>query len=221
MVYQKSIDTQNRIIESAKILFYENGYDATTVRQIVKQAGMRNHASIYQYFKNKSDIVKKITETYFDNVMNFAKEYIVVQEPLTRYFMIQMMVISEIMIDVHNSIYYSEFMKDTTFDFFETSQDKEYQSIFSAVTEKYSPKITRNEIIFSVSSYNATMAITIMNINKGALNISRDEAVKYMELFFPKLIGISIDQLEKKYIEAYEAYQLLPHDLIDKIKILK
>lgn len=55
----KRDDTKRRIIEGARELFGQRGFDATTVRQIAKRVGLTD-AALYYHFKSKREILESI-----------------------------------------------------------------------------------------------------------------------------------------------------------------
>jgi TetR/AcrR family transcriptional regulator, fatty acid metabolism regulator protein len=66
-------DTKNRIIESAKKLFAEQGYQKTTVMDISKQAGL-SEAALYEYFQGKEDLLLAIPDLWVSDLLDDAKE---------------------------------------------------------------------------------------------------------------------------------------------------
>ncbi|MEN6315194.1 MAG: TetR/AcrR family transcriptional regulator [Clostridiaceae bacterium] len=58
-------DIRKRILDSAKVLFFSQGYNKTTIRQIVDKSGIRI-GSIYYFFKNKEEIFKSLVLEIFD-----------------------------------------------------------------------------------------------------------------------------------------------------------
>ena len=52
------------ILEAAKKLFAEKGFDSATMREVAMQAGVAER-TIYEYFKNKEDLLLSITKEYF------------------------------------------------------------------------------------------------------------------------------------------------------------
>lgn len=53
--------TKERIFEAAIDLFAQNGFDATSMREIAEAVGIKK-ASMYSHFKSKDEILKKIVE---------------------------------------------------------------------------------------------------------------------------------------------------------------
>jgi len=61
-------DTKNRIIDSAKRLFAEQGYLKTTVVDISKQAGL-SEAALYEYFQGKEDLLLTIPDLWVSDLL--------------------------------------------------------------------------------------------------------------------------------------------------------
>ena len=66
-------DTKNRIIDSAKKLFAEQGYLKTTVVDISKQAGL-SEAALYEYFQGKEDLLLAIPDLWVSDLLADVKE---------------------------------------------------------------------------------------------------------------------------------------------------
>lgn len=60
------MDTREKIIHSAYILFLENGYKSTTYNELVKSLQMSKGA-FYHYFKNKEELFHTVIDTYFSH----------------------------------------------------------------------------------------------------------------------------------------------------------
>jgi TetR/AcrR family fatty acid metabolism transcriptional regulator len=61
-------DTKSRIVESAKRLFAEQGYQKTTVVDISKQAGL-SEAALYEYFQGKEDLLLAIPDLWVSDLL--------------------------------------------------------------------------------------------------------------------------------------------------------
>jgi len=66
-------DTKTRIIESAKKLFAEQGYQKTTVVDISRQAGL-SEAALYEYFQGKEDLLLTIPDLWVSALLEDARE---------------------------------------------------------------------------------------------------------------------------------------------------
>ena len=56
---------RDEILESAMKLFFENGYEATSVRMIMNAVG-GEIGMFYHYFKSKDELFDRVTERFFD-----------------------------------------------------------------------------------------------------------------------------------------------------------
>jgi TetR/AcrR family fatty acid metabolism transcriptional regulator len=65
--------TRNRIIESAKKLFADQGYQKTTVVDISRQAGL-SEAALYDYFQGKEDLLLTIPDLWVSELIGDLKE---------------------------------------------------------------------------------------------------------------------------------------------------
>lgn len=63
---KKARETKKRIIVSAQKLFYKSGFEATSVQEIVKEAGCAK-GTFYLYFETKIDLLIYITNNLFKN----------------------------------------------------------------------------------------------------------------------------------------------------------
>jgi AcrR family transcriptional regulator len=82
----KKLGVRERIIETASVLFYSQGYNQTGINQIIEEAGVAK-ASMYHHFRSKEDIavdyligrhtmwMNKLTQ--FVSVQNTAKGKII------------------------------------------------------------------------------------------------------------------------------------------------
>src|SRR4030066_1919163 len=61
-------DTKSRIIESAKKLFAEQGYQKTTVVDISRQAGL-SETALYEYFQGKEDLLLAIPDLWVSDLL--------------------------------------------------------------------------------------------------------------------------------------------------------
>lgn len=81
------MDTRQRILESASRLFHEQGYAATGVATILREAGV-NSGSLYHFFPSKEALLIEVLEAYLERlypqVMQPAEQ--AEADPLARIF---------------------------------------------------------------------------------------------------------------------------------------
>lgn len=80
-------DTKERIIEAARVLFWEQGYTATGIAQILKHAEA-NSGSLYYFFPTKEDLLLAVLERYTEMLWPFVIQPVFdrVQDPIERIF---------------------------------------------------------------------------------------------------------------------------------------
>lgn len=60
-----TVETREKILETAARLFHEQGYYATGIATILREAGA-NAGSLYHFFPNKEALLAAVLERYFD-----------------------------------------------------------------------------------------------------------------------------------------------------------
>ncbi len=63
-----TINTKQRILNAAEMLFAEQGFQQTSMRQITSKAEV-NLASINYHFGNKKNLIQAVLQRYFDSLM--------------------------------------------------------------------------------------------------------------------------------------------------------
>ncbi len=80
-------ETRLRLLEAARKLFWEQGYEATGVAQILKDSGV-NAGSMYHHFRNKEElligVLEQYTELLWPYVMQRAAD--ATDDPIERVF---------------------------------------------------------------------------------------------------------------------------------------
>jgi TetR/AcrR family transcriptional regulator, transcriptional repressor for nem operon len=80
-------DTRERLVQTARNLFLVQGYNATGVAQILKEANV-NSGSLYHYFPTKEDLLMAVLEWYRDNIYEALLKpvYDRIDDPIERIF---------------------------------------------------------------------------------------------------------------------------------------
>jgi len=68
----KNPDNRDNILDTAARLFAQNGFDATTMSNLAKEASV-NKALIYYYFKDKDDILNSLFELLISRMRDYAE----------------------------------------------------------------------------------------------------------------------------------------------------
>ena len=63
------MDTRKKILDTASRLFYQQGYNATGINQIIEEADVAK-ASLYQHFNSKEDLLMAYLEIMFEQTMS-------------------------------------------------------------------------------------------------------------------------------------------------------
>lgn len=69
-----SLDTKQRIINGARILFAKYGFEGTSIREIARQCEV-NIAAVNYHFKNKENLFWEIMTSSYDMADQFCREY--------------------------------------------------------------------------------------------------------------------------------------------------
>lgn len=72
-VQKRAIETRNRIIQTAKDLFAELGFDETNTNLIARRSGL-SIGTVYAHFTNKWEIFHTILENFSSDVFAYLKE---------------------------------------------------------------------------------------------------------------------------------------------------
>ncbi|WP_338651830.1 TetR/AcrR family transcriptional regulator [Lysinibacillus sp. Y5S-8] len=65
-------ETRRTLIEAGKKVFFELGFQKSTMKQIIKEAGV-GHGTAYVYFSNKDALLIEIIDSLLEKMYNIAK----------------------------------------------------------------------------------------------------------------------------------------------------
>jgi TetR/AcrR family transcriptional regulator, transcriptional repressor for nem operon len=90
MINQESTgasDTRSRLVLSALQLFWEKGYNSTSIADVLQTAKV-NSGSLYHFFPGKSDLLIAVLDVYHDGIRRMLLEpaWAGVDEPIERIF---------------------------------------------------------------------------------------------------------------------------------------
>ena len=85
----KQSDTRDRLIESARHLFWERGYAGTSMTDLLSHSAV-NSGSFYHFFESKEALLRAVLETYIVALrpMVIDPAYATTEEPVERIFAI-------------------------------------------------------------------------------------------------------------------------------------
>jgi AcrR family transcriptional regulator len=81
------VETRERLVEVARTLFWEQGYSATGIAQILKKAAAGS-GSLYYFFPTKEHLLLAVLDWYLDNLGPMVVEPVLarVSDPIERIF---------------------------------------------------------------------------------------------------------------------------------------
>lgn len=68
-VRKRGIDTRDMILQAAKDLFFEKGYERTSIKDIASRAGIAV-GTIYSYFKDKTALINPIVPIIYEEMLS-------------------------------------------------------------------------------------------------------------------------------------------------------
>ena len=155
---------KNRIIKISRRLFLEQGYENTTVRQILKQAGLST-GSLYHFFKNKEEILLFALKDALLEMSSLTDSMAVkYNEPMLRYALGIAIGTSEIfkykpLFNFYNAIYKNESAEN----FMISLKVSRMKNLLNDLNLHF----TDNEIHARILAiHGATRALTLAKINK-------------------------------------------------------
>jgi TetR/AcrR family fatty acid metabolism transcriptional regulator len=76
-------DKSSRILDAAKKVFSKLGYDQATISEIAQLAGVAK-GTVYEYFKNKEDLLLAIPQKHYLNYIEKSSELVTIKLPLRK-----------------------------------------------------------------------------------------------------------------------------------------
>jgi len=85
----KTVDTQDRLIDSARYLFWERGFAGTSMADLLTHAGV-NSGSFYHFFESKEALLRAVLEGYIQGLRPIIVDpaFARTDEPVERIFAI-------------------------------------------------------------------------------------------------------------------------------------
>jgi AcrR family transcriptional regulator len=89
MATKAKLPTRDRLIEAARELFWVQGFEATSVAEILEKAEV-NSGSLYHYFSSKEELLLAVLEQYKEMLWPIVIEpaFQQVSDPIARIFAI-------------------------------------------------------------------------------------------------------------------------------------
>ena len=87
MINQVAADTRNRLVLTAMQLFWEKGYNSTSIADVLQTAKV-NSGSLYYFFPSKTDLLAAVLDRYLEGIgpMLLEPAWAGVEDPIDRIF---------------------------------------------------------------------------------------------------------------------------------------
>lgn len=126
--YNEKMETKDIIVDTATKLFYQLGYNKTTLRKIAESCGY-SHTALFTYFKNKGEIAKALQINYLDVLVAHTESFLKSHQnpesdPLMAFFYYWYVHFSFLKRDRHFANFYFEYYETAGFQFVEVALTK-------------------------------------------------------------------------------------------------
>lgn len=198
--YNAGIVTQEKLINSAKKLFYEYGYDKTTIKAICEDAEILRTGFVY-YFKDKAALADHISndvntqlfheiETKLDQHSRQIDDLLLFVYGSSLFFL-------SIMSDPHLNLFYSEVLsKNSEMLLGDAFYRKFFKSMYHSRGKNTDSKEFELFFIFNTAAPGAFLKRYL----KGLINSTKEEIIEYLNRQVMR--GLSIETAEQDKILA-------------------
>lgn len=205
LVYKKSIETKNSIIEATKKLILEKSWEEITVREIAKEANI-NNPLIYYYFNNKQEIADTAYATMALKCIDYSYKLVPFEEDmLLNHFIHAILTFKCIFEDpVYNKLFMEainiRYNAPQITEYFElgTIFEEQFSSIFNYYETNLDSKYVR---AYSLSTYAVSVSL-YKNILCHALDFTFEETIMFVNRFWIVNVGIDENEFNKKITKA-------------------
>ena len=210
--YNAGLLTQEKLINSARKLFYEYGYIKTTIKAICEDAGILRTGFVY-YFKHKAAIA--------DYVSNYVNTQVFVEiknelhargqklDALLMFVYSSSLFFLSIMSDPHLNLFYSEILTNNADMLL---GDKFYRTLFQNMYTACGKDINSKEFELFFIYNTSSPGVFLKRYLKGSVDLTKEEIVEYFNREIMR--GLSIETAEQNKILA-EVEQLRNEIKID------
>lgn len=186
-----TINTKRMFADALTGLLKQKPLSKITVTELINFCGV-NHKTFYYHFSNIYDLIKWMLE--YDIIrhikeFNLLKDYKDVIHIVSDYMEKNKSILHQILKDIGREqlriLFYDDFAST-----FEPAITEEIEK------KKYS--ISKNCILFLISSFSELLANTIIDCINGTITIQKDDLIKYMEVFIKPLFQTALKEANKK-----------------------
>ena len=201
-------DTELKIYNAAKHLFYEQGYYKTTVRQITEAAGVNSGLFNY-YFKNKYNLGVQIYNKIFDRIITIMNKYFADEENPAVFVGIMMRIHTHVRNDSRIILFAVDTMKE---EIFEESVRSFIKPYIEAIDHYYKSNLSDEEHYMMIAAtLGAEKAIFLQNYRGNIhFDIKRLSTIFFrIHLFHYNISSFEIDRCNQEVIRRFQS--LLTH----------
>lgn len=192
--------TEERIIQTAKKVFYTNGFQKTTARMLAKECGI-DHSSMYYYFNTMNDIAYKIMQEVVEITRKVVWDLNENFSPIELYIAYSLVGI--------NHIHKDKKFADFCFELPELLSDAIYEYLAKEIFPELNieAKISGNQKVYDYLNMHAIIKSEINAldlIKRKELPLNPEEATEYIMLIKKRIMNIDDDLFYKAKTKAEE-----------------
>jgi len=187
-MYEKGIQTRNHLYQTAKQLFYTQGYEKTKIKDIVEMADTPIGLFTY-YFKTKDNIVHEIYLEYYKQIDTCLNELKIdgLENSILRHAALSRIYFDQILNNENNRRFYYEILKKAS----------NYRIAGDFIRNTYRRYIDEFHLVVSEKEFDNFLSIDFggrreyfLNYFEKPLDDSVDTMVFLLNGIVPRLLGI-------------------------------
>ncbi len=194
--------TQIKIYDSAKELFYMNGYDDTNLKEIAEKAEVPISLITY-YFKKKLFIASQIYSEFLTRIKDRINEFCICENltsALLKCILMACLIYDIILGDENNKRFYMQ-LKEKNHSFYNFNKEvtEEY---YLAYIQEYDLSISKQKIDLIITMNSVSRCGFFDYYNKHNLKLPLIEIVDVFESMVPLMMGIPRSEIDKYLLQA-------------------
>ena len=191
-------ETKNRIYNSAKILFYKNGYLGTDLKDIAEMADVPIPLITY-YFKKKILIAANIYTDFIESAGRKINEYCSknhIESALLKEMLLSYIIYDIVLFDERNKRFYMQ-LKSKNLSFYALDKSA-IETYFYNYIEEYGLTVSKQHADIYIKMNSEARRGFFDYYNENHLNMEVIEIVNSLCSMIPSIIGISREEIDSK-----------------------
>lgn len=203
-------ETEKKILDVAEALFLGNGYDNTTIQEIINQLGGLTKGVIYHHFKSKKDIFDKVLERKYGSEVSLRLDSL---EGLTGFEKIRKLSLMTMRATDHQMLAYSARTLLTNPQMVGNQYKTAYETAIPLMKSYVEEGVEDGSIVSEYPQEIAELIVIATNIWLAPLiyELSKTELLHKLHFFQHLYEGVNFPLIDEEYIEAcltmYEVIQ--------------